>query len=60
VLNGFVPGCSNGKHLSDGPVDLPAGESWPSSGGFLRARDNPGDLTTWTNAWKWLLTCAVG
>jgi len=30
-----------------------------STADFLRARDNPGDRTTWGNARKRLLTCAV-
>jgi hypothetical protein len=32
----------------------------PGPGDFLRARDNPGARTTWTNARRRLLTCAIG
>jgi hypothetical protein len=32
----------------------------PGTADFLRARDNPGDRTTWANARKPLLTCAIG
>jgi hypothetical protein len=31
----------------------------PGPADFLRARDNPGDRTTWANARRRLLTCAI-
>jgi hypothetical protein len=54
------PGRTKGEGTTQGEV--PESERLQAlriGPGFLRARDNPGDRTTWENARKRLLTCAV-